>query len=227
MEEKFKPFKELLKALREIKYAIEGGGNNSGEGNGNDIVLPKYVLCSYSDNSSSSPSSSSSSSSQSEFSESNPSESNPEAPGIIFPGSSVPKVLEIDYSGKLVDIINTTDEEFDNLSEEEITNLTEYSKNYTTNPPYHDTTKQWPEISAPVYLYTKEQIDIINKNSIIQLYNDMITKLDNNVVIDIVDIRQSVNDIQRGQYYCIMTKTEYDKIINMEPLPDLPTQPGR
>lgn len=213
MEEKFKPFKELLKALKEIKYAIEGG-NNSGEGNGNDIVLPKYVLCSYN---------SSSSSSSSELSESNPDE---EAAPIILPGSSVPKVLEIDYSGKLVDIGNTTNEEFNDLSEEEITNLTEYLTNYTTNPVYYDNTKQVNKLGVN-YLYTKEQIDTINKNSTIQLNNGLITKFGDNVVIDIVDTGNSVDDIQRGQYYCIITKTYYDIIKDMEPLPDLPTQPGR
>ena len=43
MREKFEPFKELLKALREIKYAIGGKNSGTGEGNGNDIVLPKYI----------------------------------------------------------------------------------------------------------------------------------------------------------------------------------------
>lgn len=43
MKEKFEPFKELLKALREIKYAIGGKNSGTGEGNGNDIVLPKYL----------------------------------------------------------------------------------------------------------------------------------------------------------------------------------------
>lgn len=45
MKEKFEPFKELLKALREIKYAIGGknSGTGEGNGNGNDIVLPKYL----------------------------------------------------------------------------------------------------------------------------------------------------------------------------------------
>ena len=35
MKERFEPFKELLKALREIKYAIEGKDNNN-EGGGNN-----------------------------------------------------------------------------------------------------------------------------------------------------------------------------------------------
>lgn len=43
MKEKFEPFKELLKALREIKYAIGGKNSGTGEGNGSNIVLPKYI----------------------------------------------------------------------------------------------------------------------------------------------------------------------------------------
>lgn len=43
MKEKFEPFKELLKALREIKYAIGGKNSGAGEGGESDVILPKYL----------------------------------------------------------------------------------------------------------------------------------------------------------------------------------------
>lgn len=227
MKERFEPFKELLKALREIKYAIGGKDNGAGEGNGSDIVLPKYVLCNYNDLFADifSDSSSSSSSSQSELSESNPDEGG--APGTPFPGLLAPKVLEIDYSGKLANILYIMQEEEINLSGEEKTNFIQYYQNHTINPIYGDGSKEfnWPYI----YLYTKEQIDIINENSIVQLDNGMTIKLDDNVVIDILDnissIARRLDNVQRGQYYCIILKELYDKIPNMPTPPDL--EPGR
>lgn len=204
---------------------LRGGGKNNSSEEGNNIVLPKYVFAGYYDNSSPSPSSPSS--------PSIPSKSNPDEGGApaIFHGTLVSKVFEIDYSGKIVDIIHIKDEEFNNLSEEEVTNLMQFTKDYTTNPNYNDLTKQWNTTGIPVYLYTKEQIDIINKDSIVQLYEGTITKFDDNICIDILDVPNSMevlSDIQRGQYYCIITKKEYDEIINMQPLPEsIDTEPGR
>ncbi len=213
MKERFEPFKELLKALREIKYAIEGKDNGAGLGNGNDIVLPKYALCNFF--SISSPSSSPSSGS--ELSESNPSEGDEGGAPAILPNSSVFKVFEIDYSGKFL----ITKEEINNLPEEEGINLIQSLQNYTANPAYNDNTKRG-QLNSVEYLYTKEQIDTINKNSIIQLDYGIITKFDDNVVMDILDMSNYIgalpDDIQRGQYYCIITKALYDYIMTSEPM---------
>ena len=185
MKERFEPFKELLKALREIKYAIGGKDNNAGGGNGSDIILPKYVFGDFSH--------------QSEI---------------------TCKVFEIDYSGKFVDIISMGQGEINNLPEEERTNLMQYVLNHTINPASRDYTKGWDNHAQ--HIYTKEQIDIINENSIIQLYNGVIAKFNDNVVIDIVDLRngmeQLLNDVQRGEYYSIISKDLYDEINeNIEP----------
>ena len=43
MRDKFEPFKELLKALREIKYAILGNNNNGGEGDNENYTWYDFI----------------------------------------------------------------------------------------------------------------------------------------------------------------------------------------
>lgn len=168
MKEKFEPFKELLKALREIRYAIGCKNNGTGNGNGSDIVLPKYLY------------------------------------GYV---ENVETLLEIDYDGKLIDFYIKSKNGLINpstFSEEELTNLMKFVATHTYL--IHDVTKQ---IVNPSIVYTKEQKDAINKNSIIIDNNGEITKLNNFVFLDLCDFFVATHipstlDIQKGQYYTIM-----------------------
>lgn len=189
MKEKFEPFKELLKVLREIKYAIGGKNSGTGEGNGNDIVLPKYIYGYFQDQTS---------------------------------HTFVERLVEIDYDGRVYDFmvklkfgeINPSQ-----LTEEEITNSTELFQNYTTIPPL-------ALVDNSACVYTKEQKDTINKNSIIMDTNGVILKLNDFVFVDLYDLlttggRTTTLNIEKGQYYTIMHPIEYNFMIGAPDMGDL------
>lgn len=189
MKEKFEPFKELLKALREIRYAI--GGKNNGSGNGSDIVLPKYVYGSIQDKTS---------------------------------NTSVKRLLEIDYDGKMIDFMTKLKMgviDPHTFSEEEFINFQEFLNTHSFF--VNDISRLF---NYTLCVYTKEQKDIINKDSIIMDWHANITKLNNFVFMDLYDFltndgETTTLNIEKGQYYIIMHPLVYNDVINPPDMGDL------
>lgn len=193
MKEKFEPFKELLKALREIRYAIGGknSGTGEGNGNGNDIVLPKYI-CGYIPDQTSQ--------------------------------TEVERLLEIDYDGRIYDLqVKLEYGEFDpsQFTEEEETNLIEFVSNHVVIGSIGAI-----NIDNSLYVYTKEQKDTINKNSIIMEIYGIVLKLNDLVFVDLYDFLTANGgtttlNIEKGQYYIIMHPLMYNSLINAPDIGDL------